>query len=197
MKDLIGNTVKPGDILLEIGRGGSFGGGTSPSYSMKLWQKPSSNDGSGYIYDIDGTRSKFWWASVHESIKIDMSTMPDGFEYSFKHGMSNLSSSIKNGTINELIETSNWNERRIIPSQVDGYLRKKELKLSSIDDIKKNIGILSDNNYTPREVMVQVMRLVGAKEAPVHNGEIGLASMYDHFHYWAIIEQFKKDTTLR
>lgn len=113
MKDLLGNEVVKGDILLELDRGcGSFDK-SDYKYHLKLWEKPKSDKGSGFEYNIDGKKHKYWWASVENSIKIDPDLMPDGFIYSFKHGMSEISSKIETGTLIELIENSNWKEHEV------------------------------------------------------------------------------------
>jgi hypothetical protein len=190
--DLLGNEVKTGDILIELGRGCEYDG-EKRYYSLKIWQKPSSNDGSGFEYDIDGKKSKYWWASVRSSIKVNMDLMPDGFEYSFKHGMSDISTTIEKGTIHELIENSNWKDNEVKKEQVERYEFMKKLKIETLDDIKSNIQELKKGGYVPHEIVSNVLNIVGVGRTFVHNGEIGIAGMYDHLHYQAIIEALSKD----
>jgi len=190
--DLLGNKVKTGDVLIELGRGGGWNG-EQRYYSLKIWQKPSSNDGSGFEYGIGGKKNRYWWAFVRNSIKVDMSLMPDGFEYSFKHGMSDISTTIEDGTLQELIENSNWEDHEIKKEQVERFEFMQTLKIETIDDLKNNIDELKKGGYVPHEIVSNVLNIVGAGRTPVHNGEIGIAGMYDHLHYQAIIEALSKD----
>lgn len=133
--DLLGNEIKTGDILLELGGGGcrtiSDEVPTIQIYFMNLWEMPEGFDGHGYNYTKIGEKYKFAWASVGQSIKIDMSVMPEGFEYSFYHGMDKIMSTIKNGSIIELIENSNWEKYKITKEQVEKYERLlKGLKIN-------------------------------------------------------------------
>jgi len=139
--DLLGNEIKAGDILLELGRGGgNMGGGKF--YCMKLWEMPESYDGHAYYYSIDGSRGTFAWAHVGSALKIDMSLMPDGFEYSFKHGMSDFNSKIEYGTLTELIENSDWKNHEVKKHDVHRFEFMETLEINSIDDIKNNIDEL-------------------------------------------------------
>lgn len=194
MKDMLGNKVKTGDVLLELDRGyGSFFDDSNKYlYHLKLWQKPSVNDGSGYIYDIDGSKIKYRWASLEKSIKIDMSIMPEGFEYSFKHGMTDIKSKIKQGTLLELIENSNWKDREVTKEKVERYNFMKSLKINKLDDIIDNIEELKKAGYVPRTILLKVLKYSGITRANAVNGEIGIASIYDHFHYVQAIDVISK-----
>jgi len=122
--DSIGNEIKPGDVLVESTGGFSFYK-SEYKYHLKIWEMPEFSDGFGYHYNYEGIKSIFYWAKPHKSIKIDMSIMPDGFEYSFKHGMCDIYTTIEKGTVLELIENSNWKNyevRRFIGIR-DEFLR--------------------------------------------------------------------------
>jgi len=193
MKDLLGNKVKTGDILLELGRGwGSFSG-SDYTYHLKIWQKPSGNDGSGFAYSVDGTKHKYWWASVKNSVKIDMDIMPEGFEYSFKHGMSDIASKIEQGTLLELIENSDWKQHEIKKEEVERFKFMKSLKIEKVEDIVSNIEELKKGGYVPHEIVSKVLELTGVGRTRINNGEIGIAGMYDQMHYQAIIETISKN----
>lgn len=190
--DLIGNKVKKGDVLIELGRGvGS--NGVEPCYSLKIWQNPSSNDGSGFEYGIDGEKHKYWWANVKNSIKIDMSSMPDGFEFSFKHGMSDIDTTIKNGTLQELIENSNWKEKEIKKEQVERYNFMRTLKIETLEDIRNNIEELKKEDYVPHKIVSNVLSIVNIGRVHIYDGEIGIAATYDKLHYQAIIEAISRN----
>jgi hypothetical protein len=192
MKDLLGNEVKTGDILLELGCGWGCLSGSDYKYHLKIWQKPSGADGSGFEYNIDGTKHKYWWASVKNSVKIDMSIMPEGFEFSFKHGMSDIASKIEQGTLLELIENSNWKQHEVKKEEVERFKFMKSLKIEKVEDIVSNIEELKKGGYVP-EIVLKVLELIGVGRVPVNNGEIGIAEMYDQMHYQAIIETISKN----
>lgn len=193
MKDLLGNEVKTGDILLELGRGWGSLSGSDYKYHLKIWQKPSGNDGSGFEYSVDGTKHKYWWASVKNSVKIDMAIMPEGFEYSFKHGMSDIASKIEQGTLLELIENSDWKQHEIQKKEVEQFEFMKSLKIEKVEDIVSNIEELKKGGYVPHEIVSKVLELTGVGRTRVNNGEIGIAGMYDQMHYQAIIEIISKN----
>jgi len=192
--DLLGNEVKTGDVLLELGRGWGSLTGSEYKYHMQLWEMPKKFDGHAYEYSIDGSKHIFAWASTKNSIKVDMSTMPCGFEHSFKHGMSDISSKIENGTLDELIENSNWKEREVKKEQVARFEFMKTLEINTIDDLKANIDELTKGGYVPSKIVSKVLELSGIGRAAIHNGEIGIAGMYDQMHYHAVIEAIKKET---
>ena len=190
-KDMLGNSVKTGDILLELGRGCGNDGKGNRTFSLKLWQKPSSNDGSGYEYEIDGTKSKYWWASVSESIKVDMKLMPNGFEYSFLHGMSDLETTIENGTLLELINNSDWEDCKVEERQVEICSILDKLEINTIQDIANNIDILSEG-VIPRRIISKVFEIFGLKNSTVKNGETGISSFYDMCKYLDILNIVRK-----
>ena len=126
-----------------------------------------------------------------------MSIMPEGFEYSFKHGMSDLSSKIQEGTLLELIENSDWREHEVKKEQVERFEFMKTLKINGIEDVIKNIDELKKPGYVPREIMYGVLNAV---KIPKTNpdfgnfrGEIGIAYYYDLIHYKAIIEALSEN----
>ena len=192
MKDLLGNEVKPGDVMLELGRGGGSCNG-SRTYNLKLWEMPEIYDGHAYYYSIDESVRTFAWASVGHSIKVDMSLMPDGFEYSFKHGMSDITTKIEYGTLQELIENSDWKQREIKKEDVERFKFMRDLKIEKVDDIVSNIEELKKGRYTPREIILKVLNITGVDRTGVKNGESGIAGMFDQLKYQAIIEALSKN----
>lgn len=197
MKDMFGTKLKEGDVLLEIGRGGGGNFGSDDRYYiMKLWEMMTPFDGHAFVYDIDGSKSKFAWASLNKSCKINFDDFPPEFKYSFYHGMSHLESSIDSGTILQLIEKSDWKNRAISVEQVDQFHKLSAIKINSIQDIKDNIDILSKNGHVPHELVNDVFKVAMVnKTSPDFGnfkGEIGLASMYDSLNYGAIIEYIKQ-----
>ena len=193
MKDLIGNEVKAGDILLELGRGWGSLDGSEYKYHLKLWEMPETFDGHAYYYSIDGTKHIFAWAHVGNAVKVDMNLMPDGFEFSFKHGMSDISSKIEEGTVWEIIENSDWKQHEVKKEEVERFEFMKSLKIEKVEDIVSNIEELKKGGYVPHEIVSKVLELTGIGRTRVNNGEIGIAGMYDQMYYQAIIETISKN----
>lgn len=191
--DLLGNEIKPGDILLELGRGRGSLNGSDYKYHLKLWEMPEIYDGHAYYYSIDGTKHIFAWANVGNAIKVDMSLMPEGFEFSFKHGMSDIASKIEKGTVFELIENSNWKQHAVKKEEVERFEFMKSLKIEKVEDIASNIEELKKGGYVPREIVSKVLEVAGVAMTRANNGETGIAEMYDLMHYRGVIEIISKN----
>lgn len=190
LKDILGNEVYPGDVLLEYGCGGtSFDG--QQKYAIKLWEMIYPFDGHGFNYNIDGSKYKFAWCSVKQSIKVDFDQFAPVFKYSFYHGMSKLYTTIERGTLKELIDNSDWKNDIVKPSDVELFKKKKNLTLESIDDIKKNMDLLTGPGATPRVAVDKILDIAGASHAPVINGEIGFAAIQDSISYSEILDKIK------
>jgi len=193
--DLLGQEVKTGDVMLELGRGWGSLSGSEFIYGMKLWEVPEILDGRGNYYTISGDKTYFYWAKISNAIKVDIDLMPEGFEYSFKHGMTDISSKIETGTLLELIENSNWKDSEVKKEQVERYEFMKTLEINNIDDLRNNIKELKKGGYVPHEIVSKVLEIAQIGRATAHNGEIGIAGMYDQMHYQAIIEAVSKDSS--
>jgi hypothetical protein len=191
-KDLLGNEVKTGDIMLEIGRGGGWNNGEQ-YFTLKLWEVPEILDGRGNYYTTNGDKTYFYWANIKRSIKINMNLMPDGFEFSFKHGLTDFSTKIEYGTLQELIENSNWKKYKVTKKQVERYNFIKSLKIESIKDIINHLDELKKPGYIPHEIMTDILNVVGIGRTPIRNGELGIAGMYDYANYIGILEALSKD----
>jgi len=113
LRDMLGKNVYAGDILIELGRGSFSTKKTGNLYSLMLWEIPFYYDGHGYKYNMEGEKYIFAWASVSNSLKVDISLLPEGFEYSFRNGVSEFNTTIEKGSLVELIENSDWEEYKI------------------------------------------------------------------------------------
>lgn len=179
MKDINGKQVKKGSILLEITGGGMDERGQFDWACV--WEYNGQTDGSGYWYDIEGKRDKFWWACAQQAYCLDKDRLPPEFLFSFYHGLQNIEFPHKDyEDIYNIIEESNWKESEVKKEDVDVYLIKKDMHVSSIDDIKTNIEILK-KGYMPHHLVSEIFHVVNHKRANVVNGESGIASMYDTF----------------
>ena len=190
--DSLGNEVKPGDVLIEPTGGNPFNDDTYKC-SIRIWEMPETYDGHGYDYSIDGQKHKFAWASVRNSFKVDFSSLPKEFQYSFKHGMERIYSKHSTGTAEEIIKNSNWKIYEIQKEKVDRHFYLKTLKIETMEDLKANVHELSKGGYIPGNIVDKTLELVGVNNAIPHNGEIGLAALNDHFAFSAAIIALAKD----
>ena len=194
MKDALGNKVKTGDILIELGRGGGYSKGER-FYSLRIWQMPASKDGSGFTYDIDGKRRKYWWTIVKNSIKINLDKMPVDFKYSFYHGMCDINTTIEYGTLKELINNSDWKNNKVNKKEVERFELLKKIKIITIKDIINNIDELKKEGYLPNKLVSDVLKVAKIGNVSVKNGEIGIAAMQDVLNYKNIIDMIAKSQT--
>ncbi len=187
--DLSGNEVKTGDIMLEPNKGFGYLHGSEYIYPLRLWEVPEIKDGRGHYYSIEGKKTYYMWVNIGSAIKVDMSLMPTGFEYSFKHGMRDFATKIEYGTVLDLIESSNWKDCEVKKEQVDRYEFMKTLKIETLDDLKNNIDELMIDGYVPHEIITNVLDVAGIGRAFPFNGEVGIAKMHDQMNYERIIKE--------
>jgi hypothetical protein len=194
--DANGAVLKTGDVLMDIG---SAGGGSGPNGSYKtidLWQLPSSHDGSGFTYDSTGKRGRYWWTHLRSSVKIDESNTPDGFLYSFFHGMETFEVYGDSdgwfvpmkGTVQEIIAKSNWEKYQVKQEMVDKSIADREyvskLVLNTQDDFVREFKRIWEIENPSVELLTKILTVFGVKIPPVSNGEIGLhyLGMLDCYH---------------
>ena len=191
MKDMDGNNVVVGDILLEIGRGQEWDG-KNTFYSMCLWEMPKKYDGHGYGYNIDGSRYKWAWVHLNSSIKIDKDSVSKDFLFSFYHRMSDIKTHLKKGTLFELIDSSDWRRKTIKKEDVQEYDETDKIVLSSKKDIYDNVDILMNSKFINYKIMKKVLDLFNISEATGgKNGEIGIAMMHNISNYNSILYHVK------
>lgn len=186
LKDINGNIVKVGDVLLRE-KGGGSGGGMRSFRSFTLWEMPTRYDGHGYHYSLDGSKHLFAWAWVNDSIKLSINELPKKFVFSFYHGMGDFHSYSKGDSVSEILGDSNWKERCIEKNDVLVFSKLLKLKLSSIDDVRKNIDLFVLARYIPKKIVLDVICLAGGSPARVVNGELGIATLEDTLIFHSII----------
>jgi len=184
-------SLKEGDILLEISNNYNHSD-SEYIYRINIWEMPKNNDGHGYHYTIQEEKTIFAWTDIYSSIKINMSEMPKDFQYSFKHGMSDIKSKIKTGTAKDIIENSNWKEKEIKKEEVEKYYLISSLELNNKEDIKNNIKLLT-SKYIPLNIKTKVLNIFGIKASIPQNGEIGIAGMNDNLKYSKVLYELKKE----
>lgn len=189
-KDGFGRIVKPLDVLLESTGFSTLGG--QRSYNYTLWEFPEEYyEGQGYHYDLGGDKEYFKWARLENSQKVDFSCFPDHFRFSFYHGLWQLSSPAGVDTsVYQIINNSDWEANQVTPNQVAVYMKKKTLKIETIEDIKQNIKLLRSPGPTPFELAKRVFEVCDVPLTPVYNGEIGIASLTDAVKYRVILDKF-------
>jgi len=185
MKDVNGNPVKVGDLLLEETGGGYSNGKLLRSFT--LWEMPNRYNGQGLQYSLDKTSHEFCWADVNKSIKISVKELPKDFLFSFYHGMDDFDSYSKRNTVTDILGDSNWKEKSINPNDVSSFKKLSRLKLASIEDVRKNLNLFTKAKYIPNSVVASVIRLAGGKEAVMVNGELGFAMLEDTLTFQSIV----------
>lgn len=106
MFDKLGNEVFVGDILVASTGGAHTEDGDFTTYTV--WEMPHDYDGHGWTYSKDGSRHKFAWAYLNESVKLPSGM--DDFIEAFKHGLGRLvvKSEFDECTLKEIVEKSDW-----------------------------------------------------------------------------------------
>jgi len=192
MKDLNGKQIEPGMVMMEIGRGGKYTDKTQ-YYSLKLWEYSNNYNGQGLGYSIDGRKHEWWHASARNSYILNKSEIPEEFIFSFYHGMSDLYTTIKSGTVEELINNSDWKNNVVLKNDIDNYCELKSTTINNIADIKNSIPLMEKSKYIPRCVVESVIRVAGQNIHNVINGESGVAAFYDNILFNQIILYFKSE----
>ena len=191
MKDMIGNDVFPKDVLLELRLGGGWDGKIR-TYPLKIWEMPENKfDGHAYAYNINGSRYEYAWAYLQSAVKLNQEEMPDGFMFSFYHGMSDLETTLEKGELLDIIESSNWHRKMIKKEDVEEYDEADKIILSSKKDVFDNVDTLRNSKFINYKIMKKVLDLFGIDENKAVNGESGIAMMYDIQNYSAILYEVK------
>lgn len=191
LQDALGNKVYPGDVLVNYDRGISYFR-DHKQYHAKLWEIQYPFDGHGIYYNIDNRKCEFAWCGLHNSVKVDFDDFPASFKYSFYHGLHDLHTTLQKGTAKQLIDHSDWKEHVVLPSDLDLYHQKKNLKLECLQDIKDNIDLLLTPGVIPNQVMDKVFDIAKVSCTLPVNGEIGYASLMDSLNYSAILHHIKE-----
>lgn len=146
MQDLNGTEVVVGDLLIEFGRGISWGWeDNKKTYWLKLWEMPPDYEGQGFYYSTDGSKHTFWWAHIEHSAKINKEVMPPDFLYSFYHGMTDLQSEKNKGTLQKILDASDWKDRIVTPEDVGEYQKLLNLVIKTRQDVADNIELLRND----------------------------------------------------
>jgi len=192
LKDKNGVLLKTGDLMAEVTGGGSWDGKTFSS--VKLWEVPGTRDGRGNTYTSEGEKTHFYWASARSAEKLDTKKLPEGFIFAFKHGLDRLDieESIMRLDIHEAIAKSDWKEQALTPEIVENMKAVSGIKITSFVDIAQKWDSIFGFGRVPHQIVDKILCLVEYHGAVPHNGEIGIAAMYDHFAFMSVYETFKK-----
>ena len=194
MKDVDGNDVFTGDVVLEI-RGCGYDKDIGRYTSAKLWKIPSKRDGSGYTYTSDGKRTWFKWADYKKAKKVDFSLMPEGFEYSFLHGMSDIdfTGDFSGCSVADIVARSDWEKNRKTPEDTGRFDALKALKLESMEDIERNIDFLFQYGPVPNSVVDSVLSIAKVRQPQLVNGELGIMAFQTMVLYSSILKKIKDE----
>lgn len=132
-KDIDGNIVKMGDILIECtGEGRMYGYFDNKWFkSYTLWQFWGQHDSMGYYYNVIGKISKFWHVDISSSRIINKKDIPPKLLYTFFHGDNHFDSTADfDDGINKIIKESDWDTRIITPKEVKRYKKMYNEKTS-------------------------------------------------------------------
>lgn len=99
--------------MLEYGTGRGF-----DYYILRLWEMidpdPITFINHGVRYDFIGKRHLFAWTNLGNSYRLDPNNISDEFKLAFYHGMFEIQTKIKEGTPDELINNSDWENHYIL-----------------------------------------------------------------------------------
>jgi len=192
MKDKTGRLVEAGDIMAEEkGMGYILG---EKTIFFRLWEVPVGANGNGISYSHDGTKHESWWFHTNASYKIDLDNMPDGFLFAFKHGLDSLTIKEKyvKSDVIEIINNSDWKKNALTPDMVDDIAGLQKVIIVSFEDLAEKWDSIFTHARIPNEIIEQIMKLTKYKNAPIHNGEIGIAAMQDAEAFYAVYANMKK-----
>lgn len=191
MKDKKGVELKTGDLMAEITGGGCWDG--KQFSSVKLWEVPRTRDGRGIKYTSEGKKTHFYRASASSAEKLDLDKLPEGFIFAFKHGLSSLEidDNLMRLDIHDAIEQSGWKENALTP-EIDEKMKViSAIKIVSFTDIAEKWDSIFCAGRVPYQIIDQILRIAGYRNAVARNGEIGIAAMQDHFAFMSVFETLK------
>ena len=183
-----GVRVRTGDLMAEVSGGGMWQG--REFSSICLFEVPKVRDGHGYHYNNDGKRSLFAWASPTSSYTLDVTKLPDGFVFAFKHGLCHIDVDVcfMGSDIHEAIAHSDWKNRAITPEDVASLKAASNIQISSFMDIAERWDTIFCTKWVHHQIVEQVLQLVSYKGTTVINGEVGMARMQDELTFLSIYE---------
>jgi len=161
---------------------------------LMIWQLPPKGeieDGHAYEFSMSGEKSVFAWAWPNQAELLDIEKLPEGFLYSVQHGMSKIYCPMQDSnTLAELIEKSDWLERKVTPSMVAMYSHDKEvadsISIETIEDFHNNFEILRTLTVIPYSLIDQILAVHGI-HIGCQNGEIGIAAFQKNLAFSKII----------
>ena len=195
MLDKHGQEAKVGDICLEVTGWGSYPGDNGKrieSSLARLFEIPEVSDGSGIIYDYDGTKSSYWWANVDQSTVLNKERLSKELLYAFYHGLHNLEiPKDVQGSVYDALDASDWKKQGITEEYIARLLALDSLVINSLEDVANNFALLQNGPLSSR-LATKIRHLAGIKDVPVYNGELGLAWAEDKARFLNLMELFKK-----
>ena len=179
MKDIKGNEVKTGDFMIDMSNATHYEG--CKDYGLTLWEVPEIRDGRGYQYNIMGSKYTYFWAHICQSIKVDISILPEGFLYSFQHGMHRITTTNVDCTQEELISCSDWLDQKVEPEQTEKILADgriiDSIVIDTYDDFLNNIEIIKNLHISNNDLIEKILKVNNLPVPQMCNGELGIWQM--------------------
>lgn len=167
------------------------GGGMGEIFLHLYTVNKSCEEGHGIQFSSIGEPCVFAWCNPSEENKLP-EDLKRKFMYSFKHGSTDIhvkSELLKDGAdLWEILRdeskyTYDWVSRK------DAAIQRKieALEINTKEDVIKHKDLLFDNPIS-HGVVCKVLLAYGLQPTVAHNGEIGIAEMYDFAKFLAIKE---------
>lgn len=162
--DSLGNKLETGDLMIEVGVRWPEVETMKATYRyfIIVYEVPEIKDGRGICYKNNGDRTHFYYVDFLRSVKVNREFLPEGFEYSFKHGMIYLLCKIQDGTYHELIENSDWKTKEVkrpkLISKKYKQLRDAVKEYMENDQSIKSLMFLNNHDMLNQEELLERAR---------------------------------------
>ena len=152
--DKHGAAVWPGDILFQYTGGSNIPG---KEFKARIYEMHPEYAGAaglvGVTYSTSGNRVEFWHAHIPSSVLLKKSALPPRFLSAFYRGMDRASSPIECESLEEFINTSDWEEKA---EAIENSLQARGFNLSDFlsalrDEDKEKIKATHPRNWLTDE----------------------------------------------
>ena len=171
-------------VYFEVG-----GGGVNKMF-ITVYVKPT-KDGHGYCYNAEGDLSIFAWTTPKNALCIDHKSMPKELWYAFRYGEWHWQMDDKyDFTIENVLKYAECPKRPI--EQVKAERKLKKVILNTEQDIVDALPLIDKCKYMPHNISTRIFEIANMNKAPIVNGEIGIASLYDTINLCAYLDYLRK-----
>lgn len=157
---------------------------------IKVYVKPT-EDGHGYYYASDGTLSKFAWTDPKNSLCIDHKLLPKDCWYAFRYGEWHWKMDNKyDFTIENVLKYAKYPTRTI--EEVKAERKLEKVVLNTEQDVVNALPLIDQCKYMPHNISTRIFEIANMNKAPIVNGEIGIACLYDTINLCAYLDYLRK-----